>query len=486
MLAKAGEASIVRANQAKTVRECQAKVQALEKLHVETVARQKIELDSARAERERMATENKFLRRDVIEESEKARQAQKLAKGTTGGPPAQINGELTTTPKKSKVPSYRDGFDDDEIVTISPSKVLGRQKPLTPKLGTKRKRKANEDSPGQPLQLSQPKGASFVDSFMEDLPESITQVPTTVSPAPKEDQRYQFIQMVLNHRIARSEKRSFEALVAFAYPSEPTTALSTLFLDKLTSLRSRHDTENFPASVASILIYIWRRCREEEYYEPLRILMDLVKFIILIGPVTTASRLLDDLVVLLQGTADVNVLARFRREPKKISPLIDVTECLDMLQLIASSCVRVRDDIERFWGCIRFDFILMVLRSCQPIEDIKLMINLLRTSCLDDSFAMRVRPEEGIQSSSETYVIERISGIFIENPKSTENEQKPYDTVEIAGLRLDVLALVEKMCDDTYGGQALARHPLAIGRLVRLMNDELHALYQYKPDHEYR
>ncbi|KAL9101531.1 MAG: hypothetical protein Q9187_009237 [Circinaria calcarea] len=83
------------------------------------------------------------------------------------------------------------------------------------------------------------------------------------------------------------------------------------------------------------------------------------------------------------------------------------------------------------------------------------------------------------------HVIDRVSAMLIEVPKVAEGEE-PYDAVEVAEMRLEALALMEKICDNKHGGEAIARNPFAIGRLVRVMNDELHALYQYKYGHEYR
>ena len=71
--------------------------------------------------------------------------------------------------------------------------------------------------------------------------------------------------MVLNHRLEHDGKRSFEALVDFAYPSQPTTALSTVFLDKLASLSHKQDIEDFSAALGSILMALWSQCIQEKY-----------------------------------------------------------------------------------------------------------------------------------------------------------------------------------------------------------------------------
>lgn len=143
-----------------------------QRLHADEAARQRAEIESARAEKEKIATENKFLKRDLTEEGEQTRILRRNLKDAGGGGKIVLakpvaNASPVTTPKKHKSLPFRDGFDDDEIMVISPSKVVQRSKKNTPKVGEKRKRKAVDDSPGKPLQLSQSREIIFED---EPLP----------------------------------------------------------------------------------------------------------------------------------------------------------------------------------------------------------------------------------------------------------------------------------------------------------------------------
>ena len=169
-LAKAGEIAIVRANQAKITKEYEYKMKATEKFHADEAARQKLQIESARAELENITTENKFLKQDLNEEGEQTRILRRNLKnagagvgGNTIPSKEAANAGPQTTPKKHKALPFRDGFDDDEIMVISPSKVAPKAKRGTPKVGDKRKRKVNDDSPGQPLQLSQSRGENIVE-----------------------------------------------------------------------------------------------------------------------------------------------------------------------------------------------------------------------------------------------------------------------------------------------------------------------------------
>ena len=200
---------------------------------------------------------------------------------------------------------------------------------------------------------------------------------------------------------------------------------------------------------------------------------------------------MDEVIELAQKTADINVIPRFKRftaaaakEPKKeLNDDIDTNECLQILYMIALACIERKEDIARFWRFMRFDFIMMIFRTSQPVEDIQLMLKLLETSVQENTFAMITN--SATQLESEQHIIDRTSLMLIDVPKAAEGEQ-PYDAVEIAEMRIQVLSLVEKLCDKKHGGEAFAKHPLAIGRLVRVMNHELNALYDHKFGHEYR
>ena len=213
--------------------------------------------------------------------------------------------------------------------------------------------------------------------------------------------------------------------------------------------------------------------------------MDMVKFILLISPFTTAAHLADSLVPLAQLTADINVIPRFKHRPvAELSTEVDTNECLQVLYLTASGCARRPEDIQRFWHSMRFDFVFMLLDDMHTIEDLEATLGLLRTSAMEASFAMRLvgKPD---QSEKEGHIIDRLTALLIKIPRATPGEQ-PYTAIEIAEFRLNILSLMEKISDNQHGGEALARNKMAIGRLVRVMNDELSALYHHDYGHEHR
>ena len=158
--AKAGEIAIVRANSSKVEKEFESRTSAMQRLHADEAARQKIEVEKARSELQKLTTEKDFLENDLAEGTKHIKNLQRTIQ--------QGNGKKTqskrvdkenqpTTPKKNKSLPCGDGFEDDEIVPTTPSKLAIRSRTITPKAGAKRKRKPTEHSPAHPLELSQPK-----------------------------------------------------------------------------------------------------------------------------------------------------------------------------------------------------------------------------------------------------------------------------------------------------------------------------------------
>ena len=453
----------------------------MQKLHAEEVARQKIEVDKARAERQQIETQKRFLENELARETEQIKSRQRATKSGGGEAALSEAAAKPLTPKKSKAP-YGDGFDDDEIQVAPPSNLALRSKPITPRAGAKRK-KPTGGSPSKPLQLSQPRKESLSDDLVKG---QISAVDTDIFSAPKvRDQRFQLTQKVLNHRIKHDDPRSFEALAGYAFPSDEKKALSSLLLDRLSALSIKTEVENFPAALTLIIITIWQQCINESFYPPVHLLVDLVKFILLTSPPDTSQTLTNNIVFLVQNTSDVIMIPRIKQTTPSIqADKINSKECLEILHIMAYNLYRT-DDITRFWRRMRFDFTGMLLNILQPVDEMHITVSLLRTSVLETSFAMRVPPGDGDQGKSETWILYLLSRWLIDVRRPSESEQ-PYDVLEICQIRQQVLSLMEAMCVTTHGGEALAKDPVVIGRLVLLINEELNFLYDFQYGHEHR
>ena len=165
-------------------------------MHADETARQKIEVGKALAELQKIATEKDFLENDLAEGTKQIRNLQKaIKKGEDKGSQSKARGRgnQLVTPKKNKALAYADGFDDEEILPMSPSRLVIRSKANTPKAGAKRKRKPTGASPVKPLELTKP---IQIDLFEEtDQPQRIDDVPSANDslsrPAPiRQDQKF--------------------------------------------------------------------------------------------------------------------------------------------------------------------------------------------------------------------------------------------------------------------------------------------------------
>lgn len=218
----------------------------------------------------------------------------------------------------------------------------------------------------------------------------------------------------------------------------------------------------------------------------MHLLIDLVKFILELNPLKTAPDLINEVMGLVQSTADIILVPRCKKQPpRKDRADVNCSECLQIIQMIAYDCQCDDQEIIRFWRTMRFDFIMMLLNFVNPLGEIHILLDILHTSILNRSFAMIVPPNNGQQDASEAHIIDNLSHLLINNPRPLIGEEPP-DGAEISNLRLEVLSLIEAMCECTHSAEALAKHRLVIGCLVRVMNDELDRVYNYQYGHEQR
>jgi len=156
-LSKAGEISIVRANHDKASKEYERRLAVMQQLHSEEVIKQRAELDRTKRDKDKIETDNRFLQHDLAQEAEKAKSMKKslAVRPGTAPEPAQNTAPMSTPKKNKTIATFRDGFDDDEVLVISPTKTKDKTKATTPKRA-KRKRPVTlepDNSPGMPLPL---------------------------------------------------------------------------------------------------------------------------------------------------------------------------------------------------------------------------------------------------------------------------------------------------------------------------------------------
>ena len=272
----------------------------------------------------------------------------------------------------------------------------------------------------------------------------------------------------------------------------------------MSALTFRPNPESFPAVVALIIIALWSQCIEERYvsiyqplslldcclslaqHQPVHLLVDFVKFILELNPIKTAPDLTNEVMSLVQSTADIILVPRCKKQaPRDDRADISCSECLQIIQMMAYDCQCDDEEIIRFWRTMRFDFIMMLLNFVNPLGEIHIMLSILHTSILNQSFAMIVPPNNGQQDASEAHIIDNLSHLLINSPRPLPGKDSP-DAAEVCNLRLEVLALIEAMCETSHSAEALAKHHLVIGCLVRVMNDELDRVYDHQYGHKER
>lgn len=485
---KAGEIAIIRANQAKLVENYDRQLAALRKAMAEETAKHKEEVEAARAEGKLLATENAFLKQDLAEETMRINNMKAKSRAEDKAPPE--------TPKKTRVLPFRDGFDDDEIMAISPSKSTKSKR--TPPTGPGKKRRKLDPGSPTPLPLSQP--AELVAEPPEDLlDDAMMDDAMAEEPVPqKEDRNAQFMKSILNHKTYPNEECDIEVLSQLAFPSEPRRKLSTIVLEETAKLNSG----NYVVEYAQVIASLWSRALKEKFFKPVPMFMEITHHLLALDAPSCVPDMIDHLVPVLQESGEINGIPRFRNSPvsrqnlgqvrqtplSQLEVLVDSTEALGLLYRMAYLCIHMERTMEKFWRYMRYDFVLMMLNCSQPIRDITLMLNLLSTSIRAESFgSVQETPQD--QLANENYIVDRVANLLSETPQPDEG-QPPYTAADICGMRLQAMYFLTSVAFNPvapaseHGSSVIAQHPTVLARMIRAMHDELDALYTYPPERD--
>ncbi|KAF7173242.1 hypothetical protein CNMCM6106_007346 [Aspergillus hiratsukae] len=485
---KAGEIAIIRANQVKLVENYDRQLAALRKAMAEETAKHKEEVEAARAEGKLLATENAFLKQDLAEETMRINNMKAKSRAEDKAPPE--------TPRKTRVLPFRDGFDDDEIMAISPSKST-KSKRTTPTGPGKKRRKLDPGSP-TPLPLSQP--AELVAEPPEDLlDDAMMDDAMAEEPVPqKEDRNAQFMKSILNHKTYPNEECDIEVLSQLAFPSDPRRKLSTIVLEETAKLHSG----NYVVEYAQVIASLWSRALKERFFKPVPMFLEITHQLLTLDAPSCVPDMIDHLVPVLQESGDINGIPRFKNSPvsrqnlgqvrqtplSQLEALVDSTEALSLLYRMAYFCIHMERTMEKFWRYMRYDFVLMMLNCSQPIRDITLMLNLLSTSIRAESFgSVQETPQD--QLANENYIVDRVANLLSETPQPDEG-QPPYTATDICGMRLQAMYFLTSVAFNPvapaseHGSSVIAQHPTVLARMIRAMHDELDALYTYPPERD--
>lgn len=154
---KNGEVLIVRSREEARIKRLEEELKAIQKCHEEDTVKVNAELKQAIEEKENLVRHNKFLQQDLLDVTQSVRNLK--GGDIQGSVREKANAAMLSTPKKPRPNGYGDGFDDAEIMVMSPTTKSGggrRSKGGTPtKIGGKRKKRDFQESPAKTLELSQ-------------------------------------------------------------------------------------------------------------------------------------------------------------------------------------------------------------------------------------------------------------------------------------------------------------------------------------------
>ncbi|KAM0664585.1 hypothetical protein ACQRIT_001724 [Beauveria bassiana] len=477
-----GEASILRANSVKAQREFDATVSTLKRANAEQLDKHSRAVEAAAAAERSANTELQFLQQDMKEISDRARRKD------VGGGPA---GNLATTPKKAGGRSWglADGFDEMEVAA-SPSKGRGRGRSAgsvaanvgerTPTKG-KRKRPVF-DSPVAALEID------TTDTIMtDDKPELLQPSQHHIAASPP-GAPYEFLQLILDHGSFHQQPPTFDILSRFSFPSDTTSAsLASKIFERLPLMGNPHRSMQLQVDFAEIVILLWSRCFEEQYWAPIKYLMPLLSFTFQLHVTSVAPLVARSLVPIAQSTICLVADALQSRLPDGNLPNqqeyrffeehIDTLEAMSLLHMCALACATSHDDVQTgsehgllsFWKLMSLDMVLILLSSKQRFHDIVNMLDLLSTSSLPESIGPIT--DEKDPELVARIIIDHVSARLIEGPRS------PHTQSQKKTIRATALRTLIAFARYPFGALELAKHDNALPRLMTCLSTSIDELY---------
>lgn len=499
---KSGEADTLRRRHDADSRRYERQLADQQQAHSTDMARLRAEMDRLRREKESAQTDNMFNQHEAREAGTTKRSARSMTSRPKPVPAVAVS--PTGTPKRLHTSRglLGDGFDDDHVIMASPSKTRDRQKSATPKQAGKRKRHVADQSPIPlpTLQLSEPRSR-----LKEKETEPAVELKLDAALLQhfrQGDRRFNLLHRLLSYPSSNGTDRILEALTQHAFPSQPSKKLSSIVYDALAS-SAPTDVHELALQVCAIFCDLWKRCQNEKYYAPTPLILDALHFILACEPVEVAVQVGQRAVPLIIAFIDlvsdpVSKAAKggeraianlYSAAQLEVASQIDVLDCLDLLYLIATSCVSSTDPdaVVHLWQAIPSTFACMLLVKEQPPQHIALMLRILGTSALHNSLGPIAMTEPGhdSQASNEDALINRLTNLFTETPKPIPNpsvsksRSVEVSEAEVWDLRLLVLSVLTQFSIHQQGLTRLAQNGLFTGRLIKYLDYCITSLYRH-------
>ncbi|KAF1850566.1 uncharacterized protein K460DRAFT_372785 [Cucurbitaria berberidis CBS 394.84] len=501
---KAGEADTLRRRHDVDSRRYERQLADQQQSYSTDMAALKTEMEKLRREKESAQTDHMFNQHDAREVGMARRTARTMPSRPKSGAAAALSPAGTPRRAHKARAQLGDGFDDDDIVMASPSKNRDRQKTATPRHVGKRKRQVTDQSPIPlpALQLSEPRSRP---SRKDPEPEPATEAKIDAALLQhfrQDDRRFTLLHRLLSHPSSNGTDRILEALTQHAFPSQPSKKLSSIVYDALAATRAS-DVHELALRICHIFLDLWKRCQNEKYYAPTSLILDALHFILACEPAQTAVQVAERAVPLIIAFIDLvsdpiskaakggekAIADLYSATQREIASQIDVLDCLELLYLIATSCVSSTDSeaITRLWHAIPSTFACMLLVKEQPRPQITLMLHILSTSALATSLGPITTTDSAheSQTSIEDALINRLTNLFTETPKPVPDPAASATPVavvpegEIWDLRLLVLHVLTGFSISQHGSVRLAQNRLCVGRLIKYLDNCITSLYRH-------
>lgn len=473
---KAGEVTIVRGNLDRATKEHVTHLARLLQEHAEAIQKLRDELHAMRRDRDEKDSLNKFLDHELKVEGGKPKQPRRTLKDGTA------RGQAASTPKKNRTVPFGDGFDDGDVVMVSPSKSRDKSRTGTPRQGSKRKRNAVEASPSKPLPILEAQAADdelAAPPYMESENDIFTDTG-------KDDGKFKLLKRLMNHQPAGMRKRTFDAFAHYHFPSWPERPLSSIIYDGISLYRD--ESNDFTTHFCRILLSLWDRCAQEKYYLPLHLIIDTLQFILAFGTLEKTAALADEIVPLAQSSSLLVAWTSF--DNPDLERYIDLQECLSILLTVARSCAHDEETITRFWTLISRDFLRAILKS-PMLSTLTLTLQLLATSVTSTSFGpipdfSPTDPPPDLNQllpNDPITLVDHLTLFLHDLPSSTPAGPAlpPPPRSSLWSFRLDVLQTISSFLPSPAAAAALAKHRYFLGRLLHLINYALSSLYSTAP-----
>ncbi|KAK8059490.1 DNA repair protein rad26 [Apiospora saccharicola] len=482
---KDGEIGIVRTRLERSRQDHDRELQTLKKQTAEQIAKQERAVEAAKAAEKNATTELEFTKRDLREEVVRAKQKDK-----NGGTPKKNNA--------AKSWGIADGFDDVEMAG-SPSKGTRGRNPgavasvvaepparltRTP-TKPKRKRPPPADSPVMALETTED-DVVMVDHGEDALAGSVANLKEP-APTPTHSHSFDLLKVVLNHCSAYARPLTLDVLAGYSLPSNPSESLASIILQRITAMGDSNDPLRLPIELCQLLIDLWSRCFHEDICDPIVELVSLLSFTVQLSPGGVAPHIAESLITItVECTSEVAIPRVHHNGPGdpteenflKYRATIPTTDILSLLYVTALGCETsasigedtVSEPIVDFWAYMLVEYVLTLLSPKQAMNDALIMMRLVSTSAFEGTIGPTLHSQRTHEEIAGA-IIDRVS-FFLMNIQAAG-----LDDHKLWTIRHTALQTLASIATSPFGMRELAKHKLAIPRLVIFLSWSIDELY---------